>query len=220
MIRTHTSKLSKVLLIAVLALPFLTAGCRGARWFMYVLMPWTGEKSVAAEFTGLKNHSVAVVIYADEGTQYQYPYVQLNLGALIANELVNKVKGVTTTDPLNVISYQRQNVRWDEMDRTAIGKALGAQYVLCVTLVEFATVEKGYLDLIRGRITAEASLYKVDLPERKACLWREKDIRVVFPDRPTARIGNNEEIFRLAAMRRFVRILVRNFYAHKVEEKP
>jgi len=206
-----------MLIAAALTAATLTSGCRVFRWIAYVTFPWQPKTTVQAEFDGLAGHSVAVVVYADENTQYQYPLVQLNLSALIGAELRGNVNGVTVLEPRKIVSYQKQNVHWDEMDRTELGKALGAEYVLSVALIEFATVEEGYLDLLRGRITGQGRLYQTNLPEQQACVWRGKDIRVSFPRTPTARAGNNEEAIRLKVMRMFARQLGRKFYKHTKE---
>jgi len=207
-----------MLMVAAMTAATLTSGCGFFKWISYVTFPWQPGKTVRAEFEGLPGHSVAVVVYADENTQYQYPLVQLNLSALIGAELRGNVNGVTVTEPQKVVSYQKQNVHWDEMDRTALGKALGAEYLLSVALIEFATVEEGYLDLLRGRITGQARLYRTNLPEQQACVWRGKDIRVSFPKTPTARAGSNEGTIRLKVMRMFARRLGQKFYKHKKEE--
>ena len=203
-----------MLIVAAMTAATLTSGCRMLRGLAYLFSPWPTGTTVQAEFEGLAGHSVAVVVYADENTQYQYPLVQLNLSALIGAELRRNVKGVTVIEPRKVVSYQKQNVHWDEMDRTALGRALGAEYVLSVALIEFSTVEEGYLDLLRGQITGQARLYQTKLPEQQACVWRGKDIRVSFPRTPTARAGNNEGAIRLTVMRMFARELGRKFYKH------
>ena len=213
----RTGTFRAILIAAALTATMPTSGCRTLRGLAYLFSPWPTGTTVRAEFEGLAGHSVAVVVYADENMQYQYPLVQLNLSALIGAELRGNVKGVTVIEPRKVVSYQKRNVHWDEMDRTALGKALGAEYVLSVALIEFATVEEGYLDLLRGRITGQGRLYQTNLPEQQACVWRGKDIRVSFPKTPTARAGNNEGAIRLTVMRMFARRLGQKFYKHTEE---
>ncbi|HUT59011.1 MAG TPA: hypothetical protein VNA25_14275, partial [Phycisphaerae bacterium] len=61
----------KVLLAA--ALPAM-GGCNYAAYLLYLVAP--GEDSgqtVKAEYEGLAGHSLAIVVYADQKVQYEYP---------------------------------------------------------------------------------------------------------------------------------------------------
>ncbi len=69
------------------------SGCAGARYGLW-LFTEPDTKKVKAEFGGLKDHSVAVVIYADERVQLDYPNVRLTLGAQITNQLRKNIKKI------------------------------------------------------------------------------------------------------------------------------
>jgi len=203
----------RTLLAAGLLLVLLMPGCGR---FLSVFAPRT--KTVKAEFNGLKHHSVAVVIFTDETTQYQYPWVALNLSALISTRLSEKVRGIRVVDPQKVSAYQRENLRWVELDRTALGKALDADLVLYVSLVEFSTVEAGYVDLLRGRINGEVKLYDSSKPERDACIWfSDRNIRTMYPKTPTVRTGDNETHVRSVILGLFSEQVARNFYSYKID---
>jgi len=208
----------------LLAGPML-AGCRGVRYAAW-LFASTSEKEVEAEFDGLPGHSVAIVIFADQGVLYEYPHVQQRLTALIANELrenvtkkkgLSKPKKVTVIAPARVLKYQHENVNWDEMPRTKLGKVFGADYVLYVALVGYTMREPGTLNLYRGMVTAEASLYKTATePTQEARVWQCNNLRVVFPEKGTGRLADDLRIIRKETDSRFADMLVKKFYDYEV----
>jgi len=205
-----------------LLIPFLLAaagltGCESMAYLLYVWWPGAREKKVAAQFAELPGKSVVVVVYCDRGVQYEYPNVCLSLSSAVADELAKNVKGLDVVDPRRVVKYQDGNIYWDEMDKTQLGKAFGADFVLFISLVEYGTREPGSLNLYRGRINAQASLYKTSLDERKARLWRGKAIRVVYPEHdPTGLLRENDRSVRDKTEAIFADKLAKRFYDHKV----
>ena len=130
----------KMLPAVVCVLMLLTSGCGT---LMYYVWPFGRTVTIPAAFDGFKNRSVAIVVFARESTQFEYPWAVMNLSAITSSRLRAGVKGVTTVDAQKITAYQRKNLHWVEMDRTALGKALKADFVLYVSLVEFSTVEEG-----------------------------------------------------------------------------
>ena len=197
------------------ALP-LVSGCPMSRWLAYVALGGK-DKKVQAEFAELSGKSVVVVVYVDKGVQYEYPNVCLTVSATVAEELRKNVEPSEVIDPRRVVKYQDANIYWDEMDKTALGKHFGADYVLLLALVEFNTREPGSMNLYRGRITAEPSVYKVSLPERQARVWRGETIRVVYPEHdPAGQLRENDRAIRVKTEHLFADRLVKKFYDHKV----
>ena len=121
---------------------------------------------------------------------------------------------------MTTLQFQAQNLSWANLDRTEIGKHLGADYVLFVSLIEFSMREKGSADLYRGRIAAEVNLYKTSMPEYHASVWHSSDIRVTFPEGKTSiRVDRNDIRVRIETQRRFVDQVAKKFYKHKVPKK-
>ena len=74
-------------------------------------------ETIPAEFEGLEDHTVAVVIFASETTQYEYPWAVMNLSAMISSNIVANVEGAKTISPQKISAYQRKNLHWMEMGR-------------------------------------------------------------------------------------------------------
>ena len=86
--------MAKKLLIPVLLLAVATTGCEGVAYLLYLFAPPEPVKTVKAEFADLAGHNVAIVIYADEKVQLEYPYARLRVASMIASELRKHIKNI------------------------------------------------------------------------------------------------------------------------------
>jgi hypothetical protein len=207
----------RIVILAALAAG--ACGCDQGRYLVYLLFGGK-DQDVKAEFVGLADKNVAVVVYCEKSVLFEYPDVQLSISARVTGDLKKNVEKVKVVDPRRIIKYQDENIYWDEKDKTELGKALGADYVLFVTLVEYGTREPGSVNLYRGRITAQASLYKVGLPERASRVWQDRDIRVLYPEHdPTGQPRENDREIRAETERLVAEKLSQKFYDHKVPIK-
>jgi hypothetical protein len=194
-------------------------GCQQGRYLTYLLFGGDTQ-DVKAEFNGLSDKTVAVIVFAEKSVQFEYSDVQLSVSARVTGELVKNVKKIKAVDPRRILKYQDENVYWDEKDKTELGKLFGADYVLFIALVEYSTREPGSVNLYRGRITAQVSLYKVGMPERTARVWQDKDVRVVYPEHDvTGQPQENDRVIREKTEADFAEKLGKKFYDHKAPIK-
>jgi len=217
------------ILILVLLVAVMLGGCDIAKYAVYIFTPTSKEK-VEAEFDGLPGHSVAIVIFADQGVLYEYPDVRQRLSALIAYELREKVvkkaglkkaQKVTVVAPARVLKYQHENINWDEMPRAKLGQVFEADYVLYIAIVGYTQHEPGTLSLYRGMITAEATLYETAAKSpAEARVWHDNDLRIVFPEKGAGRLADDRRIIRKETDRRFADLLVKKFYKYEVTLEP
>jgi len=202
----------------VVAAAAMTSGCNVLAWTVHVISPSRRGKTVPAEFDGLRGHSVAVVIDADPAVLFEHRYLRVELGTLINAGLREHVKGVRPVAPQRVTRYQRENIQWDAMAPSALGEALGADFVLLLSVLEHSMREPGSASLLLGRVSAEAGLYDVSLPAGRQRVWHSAEIGATHPadGRPVQYVPDERE-FRHQTQRRFAVALVRKFYSHKVK---
>jgi len=212
--------MSKKRAIILLAAAMTLGGCKPMGFLLYALWPGARTEKVKAEYTGLADQTVAVVIYCNQDVLYEYPGVRLSIAATIG-EKMRKAKGlesVRLVDPRRIVKYQDENIYWDEMDKTALGKTFGAGRVLFLCLVQYSTREPGSLNLYRGRIKAQASVYDVSLPERQAKVWNWDSIRVTYPEHdPTGLLRDPEISIRYRTESIFADMLTKKFHDHEVD---
>jgi hypothetical protein len=200
----------------LLAVSAASGGCDFLAYGMYLCGDEPTEK-ISPEFEDLPYHRVAVVVYADEGVQHEYPYASLHVSEGVSAELKSKLETVETIDPLVIHKYQRQDIHWDMMDKTELGKHFEADYVLFVTLLEFSTREPGSLNLLRGRISADCALYDANKPEHQSRVWETSAVMVRYPtDNPAGQVGDDDGHIRNKTVQHFAEKLVSRFYEHKV----
>jgi hypothetical protein len=209
--------LRKLTLIVLFGLTAAACGCRGLGYLGYLFSPPERKQTVPADYDKLPGHSVAVVVFADDAVQFDYPALRLEMTSVVAEELRDKVEDLTVVDPLRVVKYQEQNIYWDAMDKTTLGRKLGAEYVLLVSVIDFRGREPAGTNAFRGRAVAEAALYKTSLSERQARLRHYPDLRVVYPPEgmPEATSGQTGDV-RYRTQQLLAEIVVRKFYEHKV----
>ncbi len=177
-------------------------------------------KKVKAEFPGFVGKTVAVVVYVDRSTQYNFPDLSLTLSSMIAGQLDKNVKGIKIIPPARIVRYQDENIYWEEMDKAELGKAFGADYVLFVPMEEFGTrlPESSYL--YQGRATCEPSVYDVTKPPRDSRVRKFDKIKIVHPEHePAGTLNENDRQIRLKTEALFADKLAKKFYDHK-EEQP
>lgn len=195
----------------------LAGGCDALRQGFYVLWPGAREKTVEAEFKDLPGKTVAVLVFADKAVGYEYPQVRINLSAAIADQLRRNVKNVQVIDPRRTVKYQDENLYWEEMDKTDLGKAFGADYLLYVSLVEFSTREPGSLHLYRGRAKAEVAIYATAAPERQARARKWDDLQARYPpDTVVGMPSESDQEVRDKLEQVLAEAVARKFHQHKV----
>ena len=201
----------------------LVGGCNWLAWPLYVISPPAPMKDVPAECTAdLSNKTVAFVVYVDQKVKHEYPIVQEYIGRAMAAEFQNdqirkQIKGLNVVDVLRVLSFQQERIDWDEMPRTELAKALGADYLIFITLQEFTTREHGSVNLYRGMVTGTVTVHDAEAPERTSAVYNSSDIRVIYPEkRPEGLLGEDNRIVLHKTVLQFAHMVAKKFYNHKV----
>lgn len=192
------------------------SGCGPLRYAAYLAAPELPGKNVSAEFSGLDGHRVAIVIYADQRVQYEYPRARLTVASVIRAEMNARLKKVSVTDVARVWQYQNDHANWETLEKSELAKPFGVDYILYVTLVEYTTREIGGINLYRGRITAECSLYQAGMSDQEGRVWHCDRLAVLYPEAAPAGVpGESDRSVREEAERLLADALVKKFYDHK-----
>ena len=216
-INRYKNQLSLLSLFS-LAMVFLT-GCNMLGYGLHLLAPPEKKVTVKPEFAGLEGKTIAIVIWADQRIQYQYPYARLSLSWELMAELKERLEGITVIDPKRVIKFQDENIRWDMLPKGQLVRELCSDFVLLVVPDTYTMREPGALNLYRGEISAQAALYQPAETESQWEIWSGDNFRVVFPpNAATGEPGSDDRRIRHETEKRFAQLLVRNFYTHKVPE--
>ncbi len=205
-------------ILGVCLIPILLAGCNYLAYPLYVLSPAMPDKTEEAEYKDLPNKTVAVIIYVDPGILYDYPELREQISSVVGYQLtkhVDKVKAVTAE---RITHFQDENADWEGMDKTTVGRKLGADYVLDVSVITFSTLEPGSTYLHRGYLTAQVALHKCSLPEKDACVWNGGEIQIKYPQKDTmGDLNGDDREIRNKTVLAFAELLAKKFYNHKIK---
>lgn len=196
----------------------LLGGCNLLAFPLYVFAPPEKEVTIAPEYAGLADSTVAVVVYADMDTMYEYPRVREDLSQVVAVMLRRNVENVTVIDPGRVVRYQDDTIDWESLPIQSVGRRLGADKVLYISLGEYSMREAGSISLARGRIRAHVSVYDCTLePGVDPVQWRQRNVTVLFPEEGPAGIaGQNDRNLQIQTHVLFAEKVARYFYEHKL----
>jgi len=179
------------------------------------------QRGVPAEFEGLDGKKLAIVVYTDQRTRYDYPDLNLTLSAAIGGLIEKNVDGVTVVPSAEVVRFQDENIYWEDLTKPELGKALGADYLLFVPLEEFGTRLPDSAYLYRGRVTCQPSVYDVSKPARESRVHKFEKIRVLYPENePPVLVTESDRQVRAETEKLFARRLAWKFYDHDEEITP
>lgn len=168
----------------------LTSGCKllGAPFLLWGPEP---TKLVPAEYPYLENKRVAIVVWADSDTLFEFPHVRFELGAFVEEALSGKVKGVVLVPSRRVADLQSADPDWDREPPGRLGKELGADRVIMVELTQYTLREPESPQLLRAYVAANVKVYDTADPDAGADLQHDGESRP--PARGSGRLGLRRE---------------------------
>jgi len=170
---------------------------------------------VPAEYLGLANKKVAIVVFAMPATVDEFSGSREEISAFIINQMHQHMPTTNVMDPQRVIEWQNNTINWFGLSEMDIGKHFQVDRVLSIQILEYSTKKTiGYSDL-QGHIRAQSKIVEVDAPDRKSQTPWTGVVNVTWPqDRPLDPTQTNENAVRQRVLELFSTELVRYFYDH------
>ncbi|MDX2200220.1 MAG: hypothetical protein SF069_14765 [Phycisphaerae bacterium] len=210
--RASRSLFAASILGASLALLASASGCKlmaaGA-----VLFGNEPTRDVPAEWPHLNDKKIAVAVWAEMDTLFEYPYVQLEIGRHIEDALGPQVKGVTFVPSQQVVQYQQREPNWDRRSPCELGEKLGADRVLFIELTQYTTREPDSPHLFRGRISANVKIF--DSTAADTAPPYRTVVETTYPADSTGEYGTDDVSIRKLTMETFAREVAQKFYDRK-----
>lgn len=178
-------------------------------------------KRVAPEFDKLPGKKVAVLVWTEPATLFDYPHTRFELATFIGDklhaELGRRESATTVVDPRDVEDFIQKNPP-AQIDPRAVGKKFDADYVVYLEILQFQLREPDTPQFLRGRIEASVSVHDV---QANAGSQRRYDLitaRCEYPDEaPVALTATNSPLVREATYRKFAETVARKFYEHTIK---
>ncbi len=202
------------LVAALLCCPLVLTGC----WFFMASQEVSG-KPIDAQYKGLADKSVAIVIYSDQATTNEFPAAREEISAFVAARFREHMPTVQLLDYHEVMNWQDDTLNWFALPEKDIGKHFSVDRVLYVELLDYSvSMSKGYGDL-QGHIRANCKVFEIDTPTPTPA-WTGL-VDTTYPkDRPTDVGQSSPEAVRAKTLEDFADAVVSNFYDHNEIEKP
>jgi hypothetical protein len=173
---------------------------------------------VLAEYEGLENKSVAVIVHADAATLYEFPSVAQTVSGNVAFRIQQNVRGVSILPPAAVAQWQYQTPAWSTLPYGQIADELNVDRVVLIDMYEYRLNPPGNMYLWEGVAAANVGVIErngLD-PDSFAATF---DIRVRFPNQEgIGRESASSADIQTGVLTKFVQKCAWLFYTH-IEDK-
>jgi hypothetical protein len=173
---------------------------------------------VLAQYEGLENKTVAVIVHADAATLYEFPAVAQTVAANVAFRIQQNVRGVSILPPAAVAQWQYQTPAWSTLPYGQIADELNVDRVVLVDMYEYRLNPPGNMYLWEGVAAANVGVIErngLD-PDSFAATF---DIRVRFPTQEgIGRESASAADIQTGVLTKFVQKCAWLFYTH-IEDK-
>ena len=173
---------------------------------------------VLAEYDGLRDETVAVVIITDMVVMYEHPSVVPNLAVNLSRRIQQNVQGVKVLDPRVVLDWTHHTAGWQTMPYGEICDELGVDRLVWVDLFEFRLNPPGNRWQWQGAASATVGVVEPEGfdPDGFAETY---DVSATFPDvQELGRESATESQIQLGLLTSFVQEVSWLFYDH-IEDK-
>ncbi len=179
------------------------------------------RKRIPPEFDKLAGTRVAVHVWTDPSTLFDYPYARMELATYLGDklhaEMGQRNQAVQVVDPRDVEDFLQKNPD-ARIDPTAVGRRFEANYVIYVEVASFQIRDPGEPQFLRGRINASVSVQDVAAKARDARRYELTPVEAVYPeDQPVLINATNSPLVREATYRKFAEMVARKFYEYTVD---
>ena len=196
-------------------LPPLLLGCKA---LAIPFVPFMEEptKPVPAEYPHLESRKVAILVWADSETLFEYRNVQLELSEFVLAAMKANIKKISFIPSRTIVDHQRADPDWDRQSPATLGNQLGAERVLMLELTQYTTREPESPHLYRGRISANVKVY--DCAHADSAPTYRVNVETVYPPGSAAEWGSSDSSVRDATMRAFAADVAGKFHDRRVKK--
>jgi len=173
------------------------------------------EVEVQADYRGLDNKTVAVLVAADPnqlGRQYFGADRALQID--IGRKMKQSIPGIVLSDPNAVYEFQQNNPAWSVTPYDLLLKRLDVQRLVVVDIVHYRLREPGNSYTMQGLIEANVGVAEAERASSDLAL--SKRLTVEFPPDQMIEAPHDEQTVRLGLHKSFADKVAGIFYDHTV----
>jgi hypothetical protein len=196
----------------------LATGCNLLTPLVFVGQP---RKKVSPEFDKLPNKRVAVLVWTDPSTLFDYPHARFELatyvGEKLSAETAQRKLNVDVVDPRDVEDLLQKNLD-AQIDPDTVGRTFNADYVIYLEVLRFQIRDPQQPQFLRGVIDASVSIHDMGADPDQLRRYELTPIECRHPEGPPVLMSATNSIhIREATYRKFAEQVARKFYEHTRE---
>jgi len=205
----------------------LLGGCGGpvAGLVAHAVLPEEKKVHVPADYRGLENQVVAVLVNLNEYAFARHPNAPTDLTWAVSKELREGVPGIHVINPDDIIQFQRDNPYWNTLRYGQLIRQLQVDRIVLLDVLEYSTHEPGNRHVFQGTIVADVKVIEspradaVERPTNDGLVYS----RVIEARHPKETsigvVGTEERVVEVATLAEFSRRAAWLFYDH-IEMRP
>jgi hypothetical protein len=217
--RVWTHRLPAARAAAVLGLVLLSASLGGCN--IFGLATWLAlgdEQTVSrkAQYHGLDNKSIAVLVNLDGETALRYKTAQINICQSVSASLAEKLPGTRLVDPQQIAKFQRDNAYWSTRSYNELLAALKVDRLVIVDVSEYSDHEPGDANVWQGVVEADVIVAAADAKNPDDAVYKQR-VQADFPeDQPMGIVDStaNSATIQLGMLNTFSKKTAWLFYDH------
>lgn len=170
-------------------------------------------RQVDAQYSGLAEKRVAVVVYADPATTNEFSAAREEISSFLDAELKRAIPTIQLVDYREVVRWQNQTIHWYALTEQDIGKHFGVDRLVYLELLDYRTKIPGAKGYVQGNIRALCKISEIGGAGK--VVWQGEVEAAYPPDGPLDILSLNEIAVRTRTLEAFARKLVGCLHTHR-----
>jgi hypothetical protein len=202
---------------------FAAAACclPACNWLTPIIFIGEHEKRILPEFDKLPGKRVAVLIWVDPATQFDYPHARLELATYLSDKLSYEMEqrelGTELVDARDVEDFLERDLD-ARIDPQRVARRFDADYVIYVEILSFQIRDPNVPQFLLGRLAGSVTVHDTREDTGLQEDYELTPVEAVYPPSgPVVMTSSNAPMVREGLYRTFAEVVARKFYEHTVE---
>ncbi len=179
------------------------------------------RKKIHPEFDKLAGKRVAILVWTEPATQFDYPHTRLELATYVSDklsaEMTQRELETEVVDSRDVADFIQRNPDAQE-DPYAVGKKFDADYVIFIEVLRFQMRDPTQPQFLRGTVEAAVSAHDIKADPDQLKRYELVPVMCLFPEgTPILMTRTNAPMVRQTTYHKFAEEVAKKFYEHTVE---
>lgn len=214
----YQSSLRSGRFIACALLLFCLFGCN---WLTPLAFVGEHKKKISAEFDKLPNSRVAILVWTDQATLFDYPFARFELASYLSDKLGSEMRQreltIDLVDPRDVEDLLQKDPA-AQIDPLKVGGHFQCDYVIYVEVLEFQIRDAQQPQFLQGRLQTSVAVFEVRARRAAGERFELVPVQCIYPPGQAILFSAaNAPIVRESLYRLFAEQVARKFYEHTVD---